>query len=92
MRGNRTDANQTEIVAALRKLGYSVAITSSLGNGFPDIVVGKHGKNWLFEIKDAAKFPSEQRLTDKEQEFFDNWRGQVSKVNSLDQILEVING
>ena len=36
----RTDGNQSEIVKALRKLGYSVLVMSSMGGGAPDICVG----------------------------------------------------
>ena len=36
----RKDANQTQIVDALRGVGATVAITSMLGHGFPDLVVG----------------------------------------------------
>lgn len=38
-RKGKVDGNQTKVVEALRKAGLSVAITSSLGNGFPDLVV-----------------------------------------------------
>lgn len=38
-RAARVDANQTKVVEHLRKAGLSVAITSALGNGFPDLVV-----------------------------------------------------
>jgi Holliday junction resolvase len=45
----RIDKNHKEIVTALRKLGYSVFNTSSVGQGFPDIIVGSEGKNYLFD-------------------------------------------
>ncbi len=91
MRGKRIDANQNEVVAALRKLGFSVAITSMVGKGFPDLVVGKNGTNWLFELKDGNKTPSQKKLTPDEQKFFDGWRGQINKVDSLDEILAIVN-
>ncbi len=67
---HKIDVNQVEIVNDLRKLGYSVGITSQLGSGFPDIIVAspRTGHNYLFEIKtDNAK------LTQDEQLFFDTW-------------------
>ena len=91
MPAKRTDANQTKIVTDLRRIGFSVAITSSLGKGFPDLVVGKNGINYLFEIKDADKPPSGKRLTEDEQKFFDGWRGQVNKVETIDEILKITN-
>lgn len=91
MRGKRIDANQNEVVSALRKLGFSVAITSMVGKGFPDLVVGKNGINWLFELKDGSKAPSQKKLTPDEQKFFDGWRGQINKVDGLDDILAIVN-
>lgn len=91
MRGKRVDENQKEIVDALRALGYSVAVTSSLGNGFPDIVVGNRMRNnWLFELKDSKKTASQKKLTDKEVQFQSTWKGQYSVVETLDQILDII--
>lgn len=91
MRGNRIDANQNEVVTALRKLGFSVAITSMLGKGFPDLVVGTNKCNYLFELKDNKKTPSQKKLTPDEEKFFAGWRGQVNKVETIDEILEIIN-
>ena len=83
----RTDANQESIVEALRKIpGVSVAITSSLGNGFPDICVGHKGRNFFFEIKTDDK----QKLTKDEIAFSWNWRGQWIMVSQLEQILHIV--
>jgi len=88
----RTDANQTEIVKDLRRsnLAASVAITSSLGNGFCDIVVGFRGRNYLIEIKDENKPPSKRKLTEPEKEFHDAWRGQIDVAKNLDEVLVII--
>ena len=45
----KTDVNQKAVVEQLRAIGATVAITSQLGKGFPDIVVGYGGDNYLFE-------------------------------------------
>ena len=47
MRAAKIDANQNEIVDALRKAGCSVQILSSVGKGCPDILVGRGGRNYL---------------------------------------------
>ncbi len=86
----KIDANQKQIVSNLRRLGYSVYSTASLGDGFPDIIVGIKNQNFLFEIKDGTQVKSKQKLTELEQKFFDSWKGQVSKIGSLEEILEVI--
>jgi len=89
-RAARIDANQNEIVQVLRDVGASVAITSMVGSGFPDIVVGFRGRNYLIEIKDGSKPPSKRKLTPDEQEFFDTWRGKVFVANDVNEALSII--
>ena len=86
----RIDANQNEIVGTLRKMGATVAITSMVGHGFPDLVVGYLGLNYLFEIKDGLKPISQRKLTKDEQEFFDIWRGNVQIVNNANDALDIL--
>lgn len=81
-RAARIDDNQNAIVECFRALGASVAVTSSLGGGFVDIVVGAHGKNCLVEIKDGDKPPSARTLTKHEQKFHEEWQGMVAVVES----------
>ena len=86
----RVDSNQREITEGLRRLGISVYATHEVGKGFPDLVCGSLGKNYLLEIKDEAKPPSQQRLTEDEQTFHNNWRGQVSVVHNLKEARDII--
>ena len=88
----RVDGNQRDIVTALRKAGCSVFITSSIGGGFPDIVVGVDGVNWLIEIKDGSLSPSRRKLTHDEETFHLWWNGLVETVESVDEALELILG
>ena len=50
-RAAKIDANQTEIVKALRQVGASVQSLASTGKGCPDLLVGFRGVNWLLEVK-----------------------------------------
>jgi len=84
------DANQREIVAALRKAGASVTSTAAVGNGYPDISVGIRKVNALFEIKDGSKPPSKRKLTPDEKAWHDAWRGSVYIVESVDQALDIL--
>ena len=86
----RTDDNQQQIVKQLRKLGCSVAITSMIGKGFPDFIVGYKGRNYMIELKDGKRKPSEKGLTMDEAKFFTAWSGQIDKCESLDEICKVI--
>lgn len=90
MRARRTDANQNDVVKALRRVGASVRDTSRLGEGFPDLVVGYRADNFLLEVKDGTKPPSARKLTQPEEEFINNWRGTVYVVKSVGEALQAI--
>ena len=87
----RTDRNHAEIINALRKIpNLSVFSTHEVGKGFPDIVIGYKGVNYLIEIKDGNKPPSARKLTDAELQFHSNWRGQIKIVNNLNEVLNLL--
>lgn len=90
MLAKKTDVNQKKIVQDLRRIGASVFVTSSVGKGFPDLVCGFRGKNFLLELKDGNKSKSRKKLTDDETKFHLTWRGQVSTVETIDDILKII--
>jgi hypothetical protein len=93
MRARRVDGNQNEIVELLREIpGCSVAITSAVGDGFVDIVVGYRGFNFMFELKDPSKPKADQELTDEQHKFHSAWRGQIQKVCSLKEIITAMTG
>lgn len=88
----RTDDNQKDIVQKLRCIpDMSVFSTHIVGKGFPDIVVGYGGRNYLFEIKDGSKPKSAQKLTKAEELFHGLWEGQVNIVRNFDEIITIIN-
>lgn len=84
MRAAKIDANQNEIVEALRKSGCTVQILSSVGKGCPDILVGRGGHNYLLEIKDGNKPKSAQKLTSDQIDWHSKWNGSVYVVNSIE--------
>lgn len=88
--GAKVDANQSEIVAALRAVGCTVLSLASMGDGCPDAIVGRGGVNYLLEIKDGTKPPSRRKLTPAEQEWVDSWRGQVTVVESVQEALNAV--
>ena len=81
-RAAKIDANQPDIVTALRQYGATVHSLAQVGNGCPDIVVGYNGKNYLFEIKDGNKPQSRRKLTEAEARWHAEWQGQVTVVAS----------
>ena len=85
-----TDANQPEIVRALRKVGALVEDTSKSGKGFPDLVVAFRGTVYLIEVKDGSKPPSKRKLTDDQVLWHEKWNGYAAIVKNIDEALNVI--
>jgi hypothetical protein len=90
MRAKRVDDNQAKIVKQLRRLGISVQHLHTIGQGCPDLLLGVRNQNFLIELKDESKPPSAKKLTPDEEIFFAEWRGQVARCETLDEILKVI--
>lgn len=86
----KVDANHAEIVKALRDAGASVHSLAQLGHGTPDLVVGWRGKNFLFEVKDPKKKPSERQLTIDERAWHYTWSGQVAVIETAEAAFEIL--
>ena len=79
----RVDANQDQIVSALRAAGAYVWII-----GLPvDLLVGYKGHTFLVEVKDGSK----KRLTALQDEFFQSWvGGTLARIDSAEAALRMI--
>ena len=79
----RVDANQDQIVSALRSAGAYVWII-----GLPvDLLVGYKGHTFLVEIKSGSK----KRLTKLQEDFFNNWSGStLARIDSPEAALRMI--
>lgn len=86
-RAAKVDRNQAEIVAALRKAGCSVQSLAKLGQGVPDLLVGRAGRNWLFEVKNPDQPKAKQALKPEQIEWRNSWCGQVCVVRSIEDCL-----
>lgn len=84
----RVDRNHGEIKKCFEYLGYSVSDVFQLKTGIGDIIVGKYDKNYLIEIKDGEKPPSQKKLTPTEHKFKDSWKGQHDIIESIEDVLE----
>jgi Holliday junction resolvase len=76
----KVDANHSVIVKTLRELGCSVFDTSSVGRGFPDLVVSRKGATALVEVKANAK----SKFTPSQQAFLLNWQGTVCRIHDVE--------
>lgn len=88
----KIDANQPAIVKGLRALGCSVVSVAGIGGGCGDLVIGRAGVNYFLEVKDEDQPPSKRRLTEDEDKFHKDWRGQIDVVENLDEAIAVVFG
>jgi len=82
-RAARVDANQEQIVSALRAAGAYVWII-----GLPvDLLVGYKNHTFLVEIK----IDSKKRLTKLQADFFENWSGStLARIDSPEAAIRMI--
>ena len=80
---SRRDANEAEIVSALRAAGAYVWII-----GLPvDLLVGYKGHTFLVEVKDGPR----KRLTALQEDFFNNWSGStLARIDGPEAALRMI--
>lgn len=91
-RAAKIDANQPEIVQALRATGCTVHSTAAIGAGFPDLIVGKQGVTVLMEVKDGRKPPSARDLTPDQTKWHAEWKGaQVVVVLCIEDALQAMD-
>lgn len=91
MRAAKVDANQVEIVRALRRIGCTVQSLASVGKGVPDLLVGFRGVNYLIEVKDGSKPKSAQKLTTDQVEWHSKWLGRVYVVNCVEDAISIVS-
>lgn len=88
--GAKIDANQPEVVKALRKAGCSVQHLHAVGSGCPDLLCAIDGKVFLIEVKDGAKEPAKQALKPTQVKWHAEWKSTVHVVNSVPAALAVV--
>ena len=97
-RAAKVDANQGEIVEALRAHGCEVLSLAPMGSGCPDLLVwtpyasngfreGLDGRTFLIEVKDGSKPPSARKLTPDQVKFHSEWPGEINIVNNVAEAL-----
>jgi hypothetical protein len=84
-RAAKVDANQEQIVSALRAAGASVQSLAPIGKGCPDLLVAFQGLMFLMEVK-AGK----GKVNELQQRWAEGWNTHVSTVRDPEQALRVI--
>ena len=91
MRAKKIDANQLEIVSALRRCGAIVQSLASVGDGVPDLLVGFRRNTYLLEVKDEKQPPSKRQLTHDQILWHVEWcGGPLCVVHNVDEALAAI--
>jgi hypothetical protein len=92
-RAAKVDANQAAIVQALRQTGCSVLSLAPIGQGCPDLLVGRGGTwgmNLLLEVKDGDKSASRRALTEDQAGFLEQWHGPLAVVTTVEEALAAV--
>lgn len=79
-RAAKVDGNHAAIVATLRAAGCTVQSLAAVGEGVPDLLVGRAGKTYLLEVKDLRQPASKRRLTGPQIRWHRRWRGRPAWV------------
>ena len=77
----KVDTNQTEIVDALEKFGWTVISLARLGGGVPDLLIAKQGRTALVEVKTPTG-----TLQEAQRCFLTVWPGEWAILTSLDDV------
>jgi hypothetical protein len=81
-RAHRMDGNQSELVRSLIECNFTVRDTSMVGDGFPDFVCARNGRNLLVEVKDGNG-----QLLPGQKQFALEWKGAVIVAHSVIDVL-----
>lgn len=82
MRNPKADKNQSDIVRALRKCGYSVQHLHGVGQGCPDLIVANTQRNLLVELKSKGG-----RTTPAQKKWFQDWPGPALIAYSAEEVI-----
>lgn len=82
----KRDANEGEIVEALRGIGCTVQLLHGNSQGTPDLLVGRDGRTFLLEVKAARG-----RLLASQHRWHGRWRGApVAIVHTVEEALRAV--
>jgi hypothetical protein len=89
-RAARVDANQVDVVKALRQCGAIVTPLHAVGHGVADLLVSYRQRWFLLEVKDGRKAPSAQKLTPDEKRWIGEQRAPVYIVKSPLEAISIV--
>lgn len=84
-RAAKVDANQEQVVSALRAAGASVQSLAPIGKGCPDLLVAFRGQMYLMEIKQGKG-----KVNELQTKWHSDWKADVYVVFGPEEALELI--
>jgi hypothetical protein len=84
-RAAKVDANQEQIVSALRAAGASVQSLAPIGKGCPDLLVAFRGQMYLIEIKRGKG-----KVNELQGKWHGDWKADVYVAYDPEQALQII--
>lgn len=84
-RASKVDANQTQVVSALRAAGASVQSLAPIGKGCPDLLVAFRGVMSLLEVKHGKG-----KTNDLQTKWHAEWKATVHVVYGAEDALKAI--
>jgi hypothetical protein len=88
-RAAKVDANQPEVVAALRKIGVEVTPMHTLGQGVSDLLCSFRQRWYVIEVKDGSLSPSRRQLTADQKVWIGKQRAPVYIVNDAQEAVDI---
>jgi len=91
-RAAKVDANQQDVIDALRAAGASVQSLGAVGNGCPDLLAGWGGRDMvLLEVKHPERTKCRREPNTLQQEWHKRWKGRpVVVVHTAEDALRAI--
>lgn len=83
------DANQEEIVLALKGAGVGVISMAQVQRGVPDIFAALNNRSVFLEVKNPQTAYGRSGLTRMQKRFADSWQGEIYIVTSPEEALSV---
>lgn len=84
-RAAKVDANQDQVVSALRAAGASVQSLAPIGKGCPDLLVAFRGDMYLMEVKQGKG-----KVNEMQTKWHGDWKADVYVVYGPEEALQVI--
>ncbi len=89
-RYGHVDKNQAALVVVFEQLGCSVLNCVRVGSGFPDLIIGYRGHDYLVEVKNPTNAYGKRGLNGNQKRWSDTWPSPVFVVRTEDDVIKLV--